>query len=490
MITRSVSQALYRYIQYVVVIASFVCFTFSHYLYNIDLMLISVFILFLGNILYGLENFNERIVFILFNFACFFFLFGRNVIELFSGIDWSERFEYEINCKLCNIIYLSLFCMLLGAIVANNIKDKKIKKVESQSLFKQEDFIKNLQIVSLVVYVICLLFNLTVELEKLIATRGLSYAAYYMDFKSSLPGFFLSFSALTKFCLCIFLATNPKKILAFPVLGSYVVSTMPAFIAGKRNPFLSAAILAVCYYIIRDYNRKDDEHKWLGKFEITAIIIGLPFLFAFLSLYETIRQGTSVDNNEISILDSILKLFSSQGVTYDVMGKGLLLQNDLPPTNINYTFGPIIEYFRNNKIFALIFGNSVVYTTASKELALYGNSFADTISYLSLGEKYFEGAGLGSSFMIENYIDFGYIGVAIFSLFIGFSLVASVKMYSKHSLFSFFSMVFLLQIFMLPRSSATGWVVLILYIPMYFLLFGVTFITGLTLKRYYKSKGA
>lgn len=483
------SVTVYKYIRYTVYIASIICFIISHAVQNIDLMLIAVCILFTANILYGIEKIYERFVFILFNTACMFFLFGRNFIELVEGINWENRFSYEINSKICTIIFISLMSVFFGASIAGGLsrgkrnKDQKLK----DPIITSEDYNKNLQIVSFVMYLISISFTFIVEFEKFFSTRGQDYAAYYLNYQTSLPGFFLSISALSKFCLCLFLITNPPKIMAVPILGSFVASTLPSFAAGQRNHFLSAVLLAVCYYIIRDSVRKKDDKKWLGKFEITAVVICIPFLLAFLSMYESIRLGRSV--GEVNIIKSILKLFSSQGVTYDVMGQGLMLKDELPSTNYNYTFGPIIEYFRTNSISSFLFGTSS-YPAASAELATYGNSLADSLAYIVLGEKYLNGAGLGSAYMLENYIDFGYIGVVLFSLVLGFLLISIVKFYGRNKIISFFALISLMQIFMLPRSAATGWIVLLLYIPMYFLVVVAVTVTGLTLKKYYqKGKG-
>lgn len=488
--TEKMSAVLYKYIRVVVCAASVVCFIISHIVQNIDLMLISVVILFVANFLYGLEKFYERFVFTVFNTACMFFLFGRNVIELISGENWARRFSYEINSKICTIIFISLLSMFFGALLAGGVpcKQKNKEKRIKDAFITSEDYNKNLQIVSLVMFLASISFTFVVELEKLLSTRGQEYAAYYLNYQTSLPSFFLSISALSKFCLCLFLITNPPKKTAFPILGLYVVSNLPSFAAGQRNHFLSAALLAVCYYVIRDYCGKKSDKKWLGKFEISAVVICIPFLLAFLSMYESIRLGKSV--GEVNIGKSILKLFSSQGVTYDVMGQGIMLKDELPQTNFNYTFGPIIEYFRGNSVSSFLFGTTS-YPKASAELATYGNSLADSLAYMVLGEKYLNGAGLGSSFMLENYIDFGYIGVVLFSMALGFLLIAMMKYYGRNKIISFFSLVALLQMFMLPRAPATGWVVLLLYIPMYFLVLVVITVTGLTLKKYYqKSKGA
>ena len=493
LITDSLAKALYRWIMIIVYAVSAVIFIIGNVQSNNNFLLSALFFLFVGNLLYGFEKILSRFIFLIFNFACMFFLFGRNFVEFVSGKDWQAGFIFNTNKTVCIIIYVSMISIAFGAFLAERFKARKIKtkeikipKVKPQiSLYKQETFIKNLRIISFWLYIFCYMFLIVTELEKLILMRGKGYAEYYLDYQSTLPGFFFSIGALAKFCICAYLITNPPKFQAVLVLGTYIVSTVPVFIIGKRNPFLSAVMFSICYYFLRDSNLKPKEKRWFGKFEITAIIIALPFVFAFLSIYESIRLGITV--NKVNIGQSILNLFHTQGVTYDVMAKGVDNIGNLPPTNINYTFGPIIEYFRTNSITKILFG-TVSYDNCSVQMAYFGNSFGDTISYLDLGDAYFTGAGLGSAFMIENFVDFGLVGVSLFSLLLGFVFIKAVDLYKKSVVWKYFVLMMLLQIFMLPRSSATGWIVPLLYFPMYILMIGLVVLTGLTIKNYYKVK--
>ena len=180
-------------------------------------------------------------------------------------------------------------------------------------------------------------------------------------------------------------------------------------------------------------------------------------------------------------------MFYSQGVTYEVICKCIKHIDVLPETNINYTFGAIIAYFKSNGISKLLFGTES-YRAQTLEMALYGNSLSDTVSYLELGQEYFQGAGLGSSYIVEAFVDFGYVGVALFSFILGICLVWFVKIFNKNVLGSYLVLVALIQLFMVPRSAATSWLVLLIYIPAIILLLGLWIISYLCQKTYYKRK--
>ncbi len=462
-------------------------FTIAHLKENIDMLLISLGILLISNMLYGIEKMKERFVFCLFNFACLFFLYGRTFIKFNQLDDWKYPFSDEIHTTVITIIYISMLFLFFGALFYGQFQSeeqpKKIRKREN--FWQTEEFLKNLQIISFIVYLLCAVFLLIVEIEKPIAMRGKSYVDYYYSFQSSLPGFVLSISALAKFALCIFLSTLPPKWMSFIAMGIYVVSTIPVFIVGQRNQFISAALFVVCYYLLRDYIGKDKPRKWFGKFEGTAIAIALPFFFAFLSIYESIRKDIAI--SKVNIFSSISDLFYSQGVTYEVICKCIKYIDVLPETNLNYTFGDLIAYFKSNGISQLLF-NTEKYSAQTVEMALYGNSLSNTVSYLDLGQAYFQGAGLGSSYIVEAFVDFGYVGVAILSFLLGICLIWFVKAFNKNMLGSYLILVALIQLFMLPRSSATGWLVLLIYIPANILLIGLWIIAYLCRKTYYKTK--
>lgn len=486
MIEKSFGRVLFRYVQIITFLLSIFLFVISHLVLNNDMLFISLGILLIGNMFYGIEKMKERFVFCLFNLACLFFLYGRTFIKITTLEDWQYPFNPEIHRTAITIIYVSVLFLLIGAVFYGQFKQsKQLKTIKKENVWQTEEFRKNMQIISFIAYLFLAVFLLIVEIEKPIAMQGKSYVDYYYSFESSLPGFVLSLSALAKFALCLFLATLPTKMMAFIALGIYVVSTIPVFIVGQRNQFISAALFVVCYYLLRDFIEKDKPKKWFGKFEGTAIAIALPFFFAFLSLYESIRKDIAV--SKVNIFSSISNLFYSQGVTYEVICKCIKYIDVLPDTNISYTFGAIIAYFKSNEISKMLFGTQS-YSSQTVDMALYGNSLSDTVSYLDLGQKYLEGAGLGSSYIVELFVDFGYIGVMLFSFILGIFLVWCVRKFDKSILSSYFVLVALIQLFMVPRSAATSWLVLLIYIPAFILLIGIWTISYLCQKTYYKGK--
>ena len=478
--------AVVGYVQFLFSVGAVSLFILGHIFQNNDLLLIALSVLFIGNVLYGVRQFRERILFTLFNCACMFFLFGRNVVELLSGENWQFRFSNSVNCMAVSLIFLSLLFLLIGSYIADRITVLSGSRPQTVRYEKSDgEYLNLIRLVSFLLYWFCAVFLLMYEIDKLIFMQGKEYYQYYAEFESRLPGFFASIGALAKFCLCLFLATKPSKKIAFFPLAAYLISTLPMFIIGQRNSFISAALLILCYYILRDYSDRRDgvlKNAWLGKTEISIILVALPFLLAFLSMYESIRYGKTASS--VGIFESILKLLRSQGVTYNVIGRGLD-KADVLGGNTNYTFGPFIVYFTSNALSVKLFGTSVI-KAQTIESALSGYNFADSISYLYLGNSFVDGAGLGSSYIMECYLDFGLIGLLVYSVVLGFLLVYAAKVFNKSVAGTFATMLCLISIFMVPRASALRFAVLLVYIPMFLLLIAILLLAALLIKKYFQ----
>ena len=207
--------AILTYLKIILPLSAVSIFVIGYGIDNNNVLLLSLFAMFVSNILYSLIKCRERIIFALFNCACMFFLFGRNLIELFSGEDWQYRFSHSINKTTVSLIFISLFFLFIGSVIGNHLKIEK-PAFEGIKAVDREELQKSLQLVSLLLFFFCAVFLLLCEYDKLVFMQGKEYYQYYAEYIPSVPGVFLSIAALTKFCLCVFLATMPSKRMALP----------------------------------------------------------------------------------------------------------------------------------------------------------------------------------------------------------------------------------------------------------------------------------
>lgn len=123
---------------------------------------------------------------------------------------------------------------------------------------------------------------------------------------------------------------------------------------------------------------------------------------------------------------AIVDLLYKQGVSFNVLGIGYSTIPNLPPGPKCYTFGGFIDYFLHGSI-AQMFGGTDLGAGNNVVKAVEGNSFAHSMSYIAKSD-YLQGHGWGSSYLLETYVDFGWIGLILFSLVLGFALLYLIKM--------------------------------------------------------------
>lgn len=158
----------------------------------------------------------------------------------------------------------------------------------------------------------------------------------------------------------------------------------------------------------------------------------------------------------------IKKFFWAQGVTFDFVAMGYGHRRNLPDHPYkNYTFGGIIDYITHGQMGQILFGTSGFPDGNNLITARESNSLAHNLSYVILKDRYLNGQGVGSSYLLENYLDFGYIGVVLFSLVLGGLLIFGMYWMKKNILLRTIVLVSLTSIFFMPRAEATGWLTFI-----------------------------
>lgn len=445
-------------IRYSSIVISFCVFLISFLNMNFNSMLIGIILMLISNILYSFEDIKRRVIFLFFQGVVFIFLISRPFISMLRGNKWWKFKRSSVQFSLVSL-FLTLVFLLVGSIVMETIlKNKKNKDVKIQNISNRKcdnEFIYYLQIVALLMFYISIACLLISGAEKLLFMRGREYEEYYVEFESKLPYLFNTFSSMTPYFLCIFLSTMPKKRLAVFPLFLYVFSAVPYLIIGMRNPIVLNIIFVVVYYFIRDIIKSKDESKWLGHFEKIAIVLFVPVAIIFLGALNYIRAGSKFSS--MSYMDLIIDFLYKQGVSFDVLCIGYSTIPKIVYTGFkNYTFGSFIDYFTHGKIAQVLFGALSLGRGNNINAALYSNSFAHRMSFASRGQEYLQGHGWGSSYILETYVDFGYIGIIIFSIIIGMLLSLIIPAIKKNNwLLTTIMLMILTNIFFLPRDSAT-----------------------------------
>ncbi|RGT71594.1 O-antigen polysaccharide polymerase Wzy [Ruminococcus sp. AF18-22] len=446
-----------RYTCFILGVISFIIFKYWGE-YNSGIFAILFFVA--NNLLYCLENTKDRIILLILHVTIFVFLISRPFIECISDSQWYieyvdkyglQSFEFAINS-----IVVSLVAFFGGAIlyeiknIGTSFSVKKVINNQKREKYRNI-FIKNLQKVALIIFYISFFATMILEFEKLWFMRGKEYVEYYTSFVSQAPYIIYVISTFMRYSLCIFLATMPRKEKCLLPLGAYLLSAVPNLIIGMRNPIMQNGIFVFVYYFIRH----SKEEKWFGKIEKVGIVVGLPLILIFMSVYASLRvHASNISKNFFFLLGSF---FYGQGVTFDVLNIGYTCIDQLPVREFrNYTFGGIIDYFLHGAIAQKIFGAQALNNVNSIENALYSNNFSHNMSYIAKGEDYLKGKGWGSSYLLETYVDFGYIGIVIYSFLLAIILLFIVKLIRRNTITGTISLLIITQVFFIPRAEATG----------------------------------
>ena len=439
-------------------------------------MLLGNLLFWCANLIYCFEDIEKRVYFLFFNVTMMGFFLSRPTIDMIKGIVWWENDSSHDFFALGSIM-LSSVCLFLGHCLFDKIQ--KIDSKENENLKRgyffealKSKFIYNLRIVSSILFYISFLFYFLLEIEKFLFLRNRDYAELYSAFKSKLPSLFGTIASMCKYFMFIYLSTFPKKFSVFICLTLYIISSIPIFFVGARSFIVLNVIFSFLYYFTRDsinsliYIENLGEKKWIGKPERLFLVIISPFFAFIMGVWNYMRDGLK---SGLNILETIVDLYYKQGVTYHVLRLG----HELIPKFenhgfVNYTFGEIIDYFSHGKLAQILFGGrSLSDFTQSVEKALYANRLDHKLAYTYDPQWFISGHGFGSSYILEVYADFGYIGIALFSFILGAVFSYMLKIMNKNSFCMYISLAFLSNVYFIPRASALSsihWIFFIQFI--------------------------
>ena len=429
-----------------------------------NITLIGVLLLFLHNVVFSFESIRRRIFFLFFNGTSFVFLICRPVIDMFRGDIWWQDFSSESVWFALTALYLTLLFLFAGDLLAERYfrrSDEKKKTVPREhplppvsSLQREahrEQFLYCLRIVSLVMFYLSMLCFMMVELEKLVFMAGREYEEYYTSFQTQMPAVIRAFDTMMKYFLCIFLATMPSKSMTFIPLCLYFLSAVPSLLIGIRNPIVLNAIFIFLYYFLRDV--RENSKKWMGYGEKVFIILMAPVAVLFLGAYNYIREGSSVAAG--GVIGLLLDFLRKQGVSFNVL---CIAYDSMPKVR---SFEDFTDYFLHNDLVEGLLGLPDLGTGNNVVSATQGHSFSHAMSYAAMGDSYLEGHGYGSSFSLETFFDFGWLGVVLGALVFGFLTILLVRWFQKGWVAGTITLVSLTSLFFVPRASTTSWIVFI-----------------------------
>lgn len=386
----------------------------------------------------------------LFFFEVFTILFLSGSVFLNFFVDKNTGLETLFSSE---IIFHTIFCLYLSQIalyVGYQIQDFSMKKKNITSSSISSEKIKLIQTTSMLCLGITVIPKIVVEIERSRIINEIGYVESYLGYSSSLPGFIQRIAQGYNLFFWLFLCTKPSKKRTFFVLGINILIALISLRSGKRSSFILPLVMTIIYLFYR--NKEEKKGKvWIKKRWILYGVILSPFIIAIAQQFTYTRINLSTD---YSIVENIRKAFEESSVNLIAYGKML---DDVIPDN-GYTFGLLwMVLIRNQSIFGNLLGIEPL-SNQTVAMALQGNSFGQTITYLVNPNIYFRGGGLGSSYIAEAYKDFGYIGIILFSILIGVLLYRFTNSKTQNVYIQCFMFIMLSNLLLAPRDSAFGFI--------------------------------
>lgn len=435
-------------------LAAAVCYCLGFPGRNLSILMIGSFLIWVGSVFFCLQNLKSRMLLLAFDLSVFLFLIGQVTIDIVKGVIQWEKFGAEAAFFAILAVGVSVFCLYLGGILCEVFTRSPAQVPPSNACAPKGHHLETFRLVALLLYLFCLAFSFLQSAEMLLFMRGRQYEEFYYNFQSVLPGFVYTFSCVAPCAMCIYLSTFPKKRAAFICLLLYVLSHVPSLLIGMRNQIALSVVFAFFYYCFRD--AVGDREKWIGKAEKCLIVVAVPAMMVILTAAVFLRYGKEVMKNP---LEAIAYLIYSQGGMFLNICRGY---NAMPQIRALvggsrfYTFGSIIDGVSRSRISQLLF-HTVPFPPGNNAVrALEGHSFGDIFSYIAV-PTYLQGGGWGTSYLLETYYDFGWLGIVLFSLLLGFFLVWFLRGMQKSWLVKSILLVSLTNLLMVPRDNATAW---------------------------------
>lgn len=373
-----------------------------------------------------------------------FFLLGKPIMMGYFGYDglgWSAEVEDHL------ILTLSLG--LLGIVAGYLLYPRAIitllarRRRRARSAAREEarrQFGERFASAAELAYWATLPFALAHLVTNVRTASQAGYTGLYVSGQSG----FASVTAYGNFAntvaFCVFLAALASRRRTWVVLTTAFTVQALIMVTGDRGDF-GTFLLMVFAYLVYRARHQDTTLIPLRR----LMLIGGAAVTVLVPVF--LLVGANRDGAEGS--DTLSGFLYGQGSSLNVIEYGLLYESRLPESHYLMTFA-------SQGILRLIFGGDGGLAGNTVAYAQSGTSLSHSLSYITLGDLYLTGRGVGSSFLAEGFADYGYAGVLLVAVAYGL-LVAWIDAFAPGSvLVNAVRLLSIPAIVFAPRGSASG----------------------------------
>ena len=389
---------------------------------ELNSILLVTCLLFAAAILYALKDIQGRVFFLCFLLAFFTFLLGGEVLERYFDI-FSSSFSEDIDRHADICLLISLSGLFAGYVISEKY-GHRIRVVTLYSRKRQLDYdgvyCRCVRTISKHLFFVTFLVWIFVLWRQISYVQQYGYEAYYLHYSSGLPQIVHTVANMAPVAFCVFAAAMPTKKEAMLPIILYLVRAVLSLGTGRRLSFMVGLLFVFAYLLIRNKYQSRGE-VWFSKRMGIILIIAAPFLLMGMYLFEYIRSDTFASS--ASRFNPLFGFFARQGISVNVIKYAERYKDSMNPGAM-YSLYNSAKFLQTNTLNQYAFGFDFGYLSSGQtvENALNTNSLANFISYQISEQNYLNGVGIGSCFIAELYVDFGYAGVLLGSFLYGYLL--------------------------------------------------------------------
>lgn len=414
---------------------------------SLKLEIIALLTLTIAWCIYYTKNIFSNMVIILFEISFIMFLSGTIILSFLQNKETIllGEFSKEINNHIVSTLFISQFFFPLGFLWANN-KREHVKVSEKIQTFRDVSAYRKISAIGIL---ITILPQIIVSYVNAKVQVDLGYVASYLGYETNISAILIRLARGYTVFFWIYLMSKPQKSKAYIVLiVNFLIACIRAS-GGHRSYIILAGLSSIMYLCYRQI--EDSDITWFKSIWILYIIVLIPIIIVFFVNMAYTRINMVVD---YSFVDYLSEFFESSSA--NVIGYGKVYSDRIPDGI--YTIGGLFTVMiRNQSIVGSLFGFEVL-KNHTLNMALYGRSFGQTITYLANSSIYFRGGGLGSSYIAETFHDFGYVGLIVINVMLGV-ILSRLYNYKNDSVWiKAIQFMMLESLMLLPRENTFSFI--------------------------------
>lgn len=421
-----------------------VIFSFISISLNVPLQFYGSLIIFFISIFYALNDIVNRSALFIFLLSFFVFLIGRDFVFYYFGFG-ENIYQENINTYTYITFIVTLLTILIFYFLFEFFFTKSnFKIVEDYYKSWNKDVLQN---ISLKVFYPILFFSTINKAYLAYFSNKIGYLNIYSEYSvSSVESPILALLNLIEVALpvplAVFLATRPEKNKVMGIFKIYTIYLVISLFTGSRSTFM-LGLFVMFYYILS----RADYKKFINFKFISSAIFGGPLLIIIAMYIDSFRNGEKFQFSNIN--DLFLNFFNQQGVSISTIKIGKMVEEYFPEGKI-YT----LKFLYSGLLARIL--NLPIYRGNNAGNALLGNDFNHALSYFSLGDAYFKGAGAGSSYIAETMHDGGYIYLIVMNILYAYFLFLASTRRGRSFKTQVIILLILPSLFWAPRGNATA----------------------------------